>query len=909
MTKRLTVLIAVIVLPAGVAAGAQARGTNPSTASRPRLSLRSPRLMNALELSREPGREANLLGPVQSGAVTADAQTPTIGTLPRVLVGNTPQDAVFDPATDTVYVANQGGKGPSGSVNTLSVVDARTCNARDTSGCGQTPPTVAAGNGPFGIAIDDATHTIYVVDSTETVSVINAATCNAADTAGCGQTPATLAAPGAAGIVVDPATDTVYVGNGGGDTVSVIDGATCNATDTSGCGQTPATVTVGQSPFGMALDTDNHTLYVNDAPENDVSMIDTAICNARDTSGCAQTPPTAVVGEFPVPVVVDSRTDTVYVGNGNEPTVSVLNGATCNATDTAGCRPNPITINVPGGPDGLAVNEKTETLFVANNGPGNSTARANSVSVINAATCNAKDTSGCGQRAPTVLTGANPGGGTVDEATDTLYQPTFDNTLQVINGATCNAAVITGCGQPTPATLGGNVPVSVAINQQTNTAYVGDSAEFDGFPSWTVSVLDTATCNTLDAAGCAPSPPTITTQLNPFAVAVDQPTDTVYAVNQSDINFNPGDSVSVISGATCNASDTSGCGNTPATVSVGSFPTSVAVDQATDTIYVTNGNDGTLSVINGATCNGTNTSGCDQTPVTVPLVNPNEYFATGVAVNQATDTVYVLSGGPGTAPDLVSVLNGATCNGSVTVGCSTAPPTVTVGSNIGFVGLAVNQDTDTIYADNSGDDSVSVINGATCNGTNTAGCGKTPPTVSVGRQGSYDYIAVDPATDLVYVTDYFDDAVSIIDGATCNAGDVAGCDQIPPMVPAGPSPTGVAVDQHNHDVYVTDNGGGPVSFFRFQTPAAPTRVTAGIHNGQAEVVWQAPPDGGLPVIYHVTPTPACPRCRGLTTPSTSGAPYTTISGLAPGQAYTFKVTATDAAGTGPVSTPSNAIIR
>ena len=171
----------------------------------------------------------------------------------------------------------------------------------------------------------------------------------------------------------------------------------------------------------MALDTDNHTLYVNDAPENDVSMIDTAICNARDTSGCAQTPPTAVVGEFPVPVVVDSRTDTVYVGNGNEPTVSVLNGASCNATDTAGCRPNPITINVPGGPDGLAVNDKTETLFVANNGPGNSTARANSVSVINAATCNAKDTSGCGQRAPTVLTGANPGGATVDEATDTLY--------------------------------------------------------------------------------------------------------------------------------------------------------------------------------------------------------------------------------------------------------------------------------------------------------------------------------------------------------------------------------------------------------------------------------------------------------------------------------------------------------
>src|SRR6516225_4551372 len=44
----------------------------------------------------------------------------TIGMLPRVLVGNAPQDSVFDPVTHTVYVANQGD-------NTMSVVNARTC--------------------------------------------------------------------------------------------------------------------------------------------------------------------------------------------------------------------------------------------------------------------------------------------------------------------------------------------------------------------------------------------------------------------------------------------------------------------------------------------------------------------------------------------------------------------------------------------------------------------------------------------------------------------------------------------------------------------------------------------------------------------------------------------------------------
>lgn len=308
-------------------------------------------------------------------------------------------------------------------------------------------------------------------------------------------------------------------------------------------------------------------------------------------------------------------------------------------------------------------------------------------------------------------------------------------------------------------------------------------------------------------------------------------------------------------------------------------------------------------MIDGKTCNAANASGCDQTPVQVPLANNSLYGSTSVAVDQATDTVYVLNQG---TPGVVSALNGAKCNASVTSGCAAQPPTVTVGNASGPAGLAVNETTNTVYVDNTADDTVSVIDGATCNGTNTSGCGQTPVIVQVGRQ-YFGYVAVDPATDLVYVTDYLDDAVSIVNGATCNATHTSGCDQVPPMVPAGPSPTGVAVDQNNHDVYVTDNGGGPVSFFRFQAPAAPTRVTASIHNGQAEVVWQPPADGGLPVVYHVTATPACPVCSGLTTPSASGAPYTTINGLTPGQAYTFTVKATNAAGTGPISTPSNAI--
>jgi DNA-binding beta-propeller fold protein YncE len=81
-------------------------------------------------------------------------------------------------------------------------------------------------------------------------------------------------------------------------------------------------------------------------------------------------------------------------------------------------------------------------------------------------------------------------------------------------------------------------------------------------------------------------------------------------------------------------------------------------------------------------------------------------------VDQATDTIYVLSPGhPGT----VSVIDGNKRNGTVTTGCRNAPPTVTVGNGIlgadFFAGLAVNEVTNTVYAVNTADGTVSVING------------------------------------------------------------------------------------------------------------------------------------------------------------------------------------------------------
>ncbi len=260
-------------------------------------------------------------------------------------------------------------------------------------------------------------------------------------------------------------------------------------------------------------------------------------------------------------------------------------------------------------------------------------------------------------------------------------------------------------------------PDAIAVDQATHTAYVANANDA------TVSVVNTATCNALVAAGCGQAPPTVPVGPGPDAVTVDQATDTVYVANAG------GDTVSVINGATCSATVTSGCGSVAATITVGPGPAGVGIDQATHTVYVTNSGTDTVSVVNEATCNGTVTTGCALTPPTVTVAG-NPWL---LAVNQVTDTVYVPEFTASGASS-VGVIDGATCNASVTTGCGQTPPTVSLGLNTMPYAAAVDQATDTVYemAEGPSLGFVYVINGATCNATVTSGCGQVPPTVAVG---------------------------------------------------------------------------------------------------------------------------------------------------------------------------------
>ena len=74
-------------------------------------------------------------------------------------------------------------------------------------------------------------------------------------------------------------------------------------------------------------------------------------------------------------------------------------------------------------------------------------------------------------------------------------------------------------------------------------------------------------------------------------------------------------------------------------------------------------------------------------------------------------------------------------------------------------GVAVDRATDTVYVANFRSDTVSVIDGHTRKVTATVGVGHNP-----GALGP-DGVAVDPATDTIYVTNFGSDTASVIRGS------------------------------------------------------------------------------------------------------------------------------------------------
>jgi YVTN family beta-propeller protein len=132
----------------------------------------------------------------------------------------------------------------------------------------------------------------------------------------------------------------------------------------------PPTVPVGRDPAGLAFEAVTHTLYVTNAGNDTVSVIDTAACNATISRTCHQHPHLIRLpaGADAQGIELDTATSTAYVADIGTNTISVINTRTCNATDSTGCRRTPASIKDPDGPMNLGVNQRTDTVYVANFG-------------------------------------------------------------------------------------------------------------------------------------------------------------------------------------------------------------------------------------------------------------------------------------------------------------------------------------------------------------------------------------------------------------------------------------------------------------------------------------------------------------------------------------------------------------
>ena len=735
-------------------------------------------------------------------------------------VGNGPDFTAVDPATHTLYVTNGfNDNGPTNAGgNTVSVIDERHCQADDVSRCKGPWPTLTVGSDPnadpSAVAIDQRTDTIYVADPGDnTVAVFNGATCNAETSAGCGQTPAMVPVGGPpVAIFDDPANNTVYIPNAAEDDLSMLDSATCNATDLAACPTTPPpTVTVAGLPFAGAVDLSTHTVYESVCGDpnfgcppgpNGFSVFDASTCNATVQSGCDQlgTLPTAIP---PFGSQVDPADQTLYTANGDN-TISAFDLRTCNAADLAGCAtdsPGTVMVAPPESFEvsiWLVLDAPLHTVYAVNQ-------KDDTVSAIDTDVCNGSHLSSCAAlQPPTVHTGEDPESIALNPATQTLYTANqVSNDVSVIDASRCNATVTNGCREAPPAVaLSG--PGALAADPAVGTVYVATGTD-------TLSMIDSRTCNAIRHDGCTSAPPTVSVGAFPQGIAVNSETHTVYV---ADFGSGPTGSVSVLDARTCNATTTSSCENIQTLPVPGGNAVGVAVDTATNTVYVTTApasGPNTVSVFNGATCDAAQSSGCTQVPhsVTVGL------GAAALAIDTLTDTVYAANFA-NFAGNTVSVIDGATCNAADTTGCTNAPQTITLGPTFTSPdGVAIDQATDTIYIANlengEGSGTVSVINGATCNAAINAGCGQTPQSVTVGFGPVA--IAFDYVNRSVVVANIEDTSVSVINAASCNAIISFGCDGVQPKLAVGRAPFAVAIDPTVETIY-TSNGDDTVSVVR-----------------------------------------------------------------------------------------------
>ena len=402
-------------------------------------------------------------------------------TVRSVAVGDSPMAVALNQGTDTAYVLNQGRSGSP----TMAVVRG-----------GVVTDTVAVGGSPITLAVDQSDGTIYVANAGNALTVIDPVTL-AMSTVPLTGVPFYLA--------VDSATHTVYVGlynNGsavirggavvmtapGGDEMVfnevnrmayTMDYSTDTVYAIDGVGGTVSSVTAGNNPSFLAINQTTGTVYVANKFGQSVTVIDGT--TVTDTIELSSTPGG---------IAADNGSDAVFVVLRDESRLAVIEGSTVVASPLVGRGPAVVTVDSSTG-TAYVVNETSGTLATVIK-----TTLEQRPFIVSAAPWNGKadtvysfDVLATGNPAPTsfaVIAGALPAGLTINATTGAITgTPTEDGsfpfTLTVANGTSPNAtADYTLVIDPSDITSGPppSGTVGSAFNFEMTTVPDSDPARF-----------------------------------------------------------------------------------------------------------------------------------------------------------------------------------------------------------------------------------------------------------------------------------------------------------------------------------------------------------------------------------------------------------------------------------------------
>jgi hypothetical protein len=292
----------------------------------------------------------------------------------------------------------------------------------------------------------------------------------------------------------------------------------------------------------------------------------------------------------------------------------------------------------------------------------------------------------------------------------------------------------------------------------------------------------------------------------------------------------------------------------------------------------------------------------------LPTGGPEQQFGTSVALSDNGQVALI--GDPGALEDI-----GAGYLYTASPGWSSTPAATFAGVGEGYgyaVAISGDGETALVGAYALGGGAAYVYTPPSLASTTTSVSSSENPSM-VGDAVTYTATVSGPSGTLPSSgeTVAFDDAGSPISGCgslalATSAPYTAAC-TVTYTATAG-SPHSITAAYGGDSAYAPSTSSALIQTVNPAVPGQPTGVSATAGNGSATVSFSPPSsNGGSPITsYTVTASDVTNPANGGQTATGAGSPLT-VTGLAGGDAYTFTVTATSAAGTSQPSQPSNVV--